>query len=41
VRWNHCDGTKVSVFRDSQRMFREVNQIRRNDKHGVYDKVKH
>jgi dolichyl-phosphate beta-glucosyltransferase len=40
VRWNHCDGTKVSVFRDSQRMFREVNQIRRNDKHGVYDKIK-
>jgi dolichyl-phosphate beta-glucosyltransferase len=41
VRWNHCDGTKVSVFRDSQRMFREVNEIRRNDKNGVYDKVKY
>lgn len=40
VRWDHCDGTKVSVFRDSQRMFREVGQIRRNDKNGVYNKVK-
>jgi dolichyl-phosphate beta-glucosyltransferase len=40
VRWNHCDGTKVSVFRDSQRMFNEVRQIRRNAKRGVYDKVK-
>lgn len=38
VRWNHCDGTKVSVFRDSQRMFNEVRQIRRNAKKGVYDK---
>ncbi len=40
VRWNHCDGTTVSVFRDSQRMFNEVRQIRRNAKHGIYDKVK-
>jgi dolichyl-phosphate beta-glucosyltransferase len=40
VRWNHCDGTKVSVFRDSQRMFREVGEIRRNDKNGVYDRIK-
>jgi dolichyl-phosphate beta-glucosyltransferase len=40
VRWNHCDGTKVSVFRDSQRMFNEVRQIRRNAKKGVYDKVR-
>ena len=39
VRWNHCDGTKVSVFRDSQRMFNEVREIRRNAKRGVYDKV--
>jgi len=37
VRWNHCDGTKVSVFRDSLRMFNEVRQIRRNAKKGVYD----
>lgn len=40
VRWNHCDGTTVSVFRDSQRMFNEVRQIRRNAKKGIYDKVK-
>jgi dolichyl-phosphate beta-glucosyltransferase len=40
VRWNHCDGTKVSVFRDSQRMFREVGEIKRNDKNGVYDNIK-
>lgn len=38
VRWNHCDGTKVSVFRDSQRMFSEVREIRRNAKKGVYDR---
>jgi len=38
VRWNHCEGTKVSVFRDSQRMFGEVGQIRRNARQGVYDK---
>ena len=37
VRWNHCEGTTVSVFRDSQRMFNEVRQIRRNAKTGVYD----
>jgi glycosyltransferase involved in cell wall biosynthesis len=39
VRWNHCDGTKVNVFRDSQKMFREIMQIRRNAKNGVYGKV--
>lgn len=37
VRWNHCEGTKVSVFRDSRRMFNEVRLIRRNAKRGVYD----
>ncbi len=37
VRWDHCEGTKVSVFRDSQRMFNEVRQIRRNARKGVYD----
>ncbi len=40
VRWNHCEGTTVSVFRDSQRMFNEVREIRRNAKKGVYDKTK-
>lgn len=37
VRWNHCDGTKVSVFRDSQRMFNEVRLIRKNAEAGLYD----
>lgn len=37
VRWNHCDGTKVNVFRDSRRMFGEVRQIRNNARHGVYE----
>jgi dolichyl-phosphate beta-glucosyltransferase len=36
VRWNHCDGTKVSAIRDSYRMFNEVRQIRQNAKCGVY-----
>ena len=38
VRWNHDERTKVSVVRDSQRMFNEVREIRRNAKQGVYDK---
>lgn len=38
VRWDHCEGTTVSVFRDSQRMFNEVRQIRKNAKQGIYDK---
>jgi len=37
VRWNHDERTKVNVFRDSQRMFNEVRQIRRNAKKGIYD----
>jgi hypothetical protein len=36
VRWNHCEGTTISVFRDSRRMFTEVLQIRRNAKQGKY-----
>ncbi|NNE97385.1 MAG: glycosyltransferase family 2 protein [Pyrinomonadaceae bacterium] len=36
VRWDHCDGTKVSIFRDSFRMFGEIRQIRRNSKRGEY-----
>jgi len=39
VRWNHCDGTKIRVFRDSLRMFNEVRQIRRNASGGIYDKL--
>ena len=37
VRWDHDERTKVSVIRDSQRMFNEVRQIRKNSKRGVYD----
>ena len=37
VRWNHDERTKVSVFRDSQRMFNEVRLIRKNAKRGVYN----
>lgn len=40
VRWNHCEGTKVSFMRDSQRMFREVNMIRRNARAGLYNNKK-
>lgn len=37
VRWDHCEGTKISVFRDSQRMFNEVRLIRKNAKSGLYN----
>ena len=39
VRWNHDENTKVDVVRDSQRMFWEVMQIRRNSKQGLYSQV--
>jgi dolichyl-phosphate beta-glucosyltransferase len=41
VVWNHCDGTTISVFRDSLRMFREVQEIRNNASRDVYDKILH
>ncbi|MGI8812883.1 MAG: dolichyl-phosphate beta-glucosyltransferase [Pyrinomonadaceae bacterium] len=37
VIWNNDERSKVSVIRDSLRMFDEVRQIRRNSKRGVYD----
>ncbi len=37
VRWNHFDGTTISFFRDSRRMFSEVRQIRRNARQGKYN----
>ncbi len=37
VRWDHNDGSKVSVMRDSFRMFNEVRDIRRAARRGVYD----
>lgn len=37
VRWNDVAGSKVSAFRDTRRMFFELNQIRRNARQGKYD----
>lgn len=37
VRWDNVEGSKVSVFRDTRRMFAELSQIRRNAARGVYD----
>ena len=37
VRWNNVEGSKVSVFRDTGRMFTELSQIRKNSKNGGYD----
>jgi dolichyl-phosphate beta-glucosyltransferase len=37
VRWNNVEGSKVSVIRDTRRMFSELSQIRRNAKSGQYD----
>ena len=36
VRWNDVAGSKVSVFRDTRRMFTELNQIRQNARRGGY-----
>lgn len=38
VRWNNDDRSKVSVIRDSLRMFDEVRQIRANKRKGLYNK---
>jgi dolichyl-phosphate beta-glucosyltransferase len=38
VVWNHCEGTKVEMWRDSRRTFNEVRQIRLNAKRGLYEK---
>lgn len=38
VRWNNDERSKVSVIRDSIRMFDEVRQIRRNARNGIYGK---
>ena len=36
VRWYNDERSKVSVVRDSLRMFKEVTEIRRNAKRGIY-----
>ena len=38
VRWNNVEGSKVSVLRDTRRMIFELNQIRRNERKGLYGK---
>ena len=37
VRWDHREGTTVSIFRDSIRMFGEVREIRRRGRSGHYN----
>lgn len=37
VRWNDVVGSKVSVVRDTRRMFSELSQIRSNATKGVYE----
>lgn len=37
VRWDHCDGSKVSMRRDGIRMFQEIRVIRRQADAGVYE----
>ena len=37
VRWNNAEGSKVSVVRDTRRMFSELAQVRRNATSGVYN----
>jgi glycosyltransferase involved in cell wall biosynthesis len=39
VRWDHNEGSKVSVIRDSLRMFNEVRAIRQNARRGIYDEA--
>jgi glycosyltransferase involved in cell wall biosynthesis len=39
VRWNHVEGTKVSVWRDSRRMMQEVRLIRKQAIQGLYGKA--
>jgi dolichyl-phosphate beta-glucosyltransferase len=37
VQWNNVEGSKVSIFRDTRRMFTELAEIRRNARKGEYD----
>lgn len=37
VRWDHNEGSKVTLFSDSFRMVNEVNLIRQQARRGVYD----
>jgi glycosyltransferase involved in cell wall biosynthesis len=37
VRWNDVEGSKLSIFRDTRRMFTELSEIRSNAGSGAYD----
>lgn len=37
VRWDHNEGTKISLMSDSLKMLSEVGLIRQQDRRGVYD----
>lgn len=39
VRWDHNEGSKISVARDSLRMFKEVRDIRYAARKGLYDEA--
>ncbi|HEX8847594.1 MAG TPA: dolichyl-phosphate beta-glucosyltransferase [Pyrinomonadaceae bacterium] len=39
VRWDHVEGSKLEVARDSWRMFNEVRLIRRQARQGLYDEA--
>jgi glycosyltransferase involved in cell wall biosynthesis len=39
VRWNHAEGSKVNVLKDSFKMLNEVGLIRQQARRGVYDKA--
>ena len=39
VRWDHNEGSKISVMRDSLRMFNEVRDIRRAARKGFYSEA--
>jgi hypothetical protein len=39
VRWDHNEGSKLSVWRDTPRLLGEVRTIRRQARRGLYDKA--
>jgi hypothetical protein len=39
VRWDHNEGSKLSVLRDTPRLLEEVRTVRRQVKRGVYDQA--
>jgi glycosyltransferase involved in cell wall biosynthesis len=39
VRWDHNEGSKISLFNDSFKMLTEVGLIRQQTRRGVYDKA--